>query len=237
MIDIDLEKLLDSGAHFGHQSRRWNPKMAPYLFGVREGIHVFDLIKTREMLQLALSELSKTTKEKKIILLVGTKKQVKEKIAQMGEKLNVPYVSERWLGGTLTNFNQIASSVRKLSDMKEKMAKGEYANLTKKERLLISREIEKLEKTVGGLRTLSKKPDLIFIVDTHKEFSCVKEANMTGVPIVGITDSNADPSSIDFPIPMNDDASKALDYVLSLVEQAIIEGGEVKKNVKKSKKN
>ena len=233
-IDIDLEKLLDSGAHFGHQVRRWNPKMRPYIFGVRDGIHVFDLIKTREKLLEALEIISTFSRQKKLILLVGTKKQIKEKVKEIGEKFNIPHVSERWLGGTLTNFNQIASSVKKLSTMKEKMAAGEYADLTKKERLLISREIEKLTKTVGGLKNLTRLPDLIFIVDTHKEASCVYEANKLRIPVVGITDSNADPEIVTYPIPMNDDASKALEYVLSLIEEAIMEGEKPKKNAKKT---
>jgi small subunit ribosomal protein S2 len=229
MIKISLEELLETGAHYGHQAKRWNPKMSPYLYGVQEGVHVFDLVKTKEALEEALSILKKTSAEGKVILLLGSKKQIKDKIIEIGKETGCPYVSERWLGGTLTNFDQIKRSLDKLAEMKEKLAAGEYKKYTKKERLLIEREIARLERFFGGMSSLEKLPDLIFIVDTHKEISAVKEAKRAKIETIGIVDSNADPSLIDYPIPMNDDATKALEYVLNLIKEAILEGKKKKK--------
>lgn len=229
-MKISLEKLLEAGAHFGHQARRWNPKMAPYLYGVEEGIHVFDLTKTKEALEEALEFLKTSAAQGKIILLLGTKKQTKDKIIEIGQETGCPYVAERWLGGTLTNFEQIKRTINKLSEMKGKMAAGEYSKFTKKERLLIERDIARMERFLSGISTLEKLPDILFIVDTHKESGAVREAVKAGVETVGIVDSNSDPSPIDYPIPMNDDASKALSYVLDLVKSAILEG---KKKIKK----
>ena len=228
--DISLEKLLEAGAHFGHQSRRWNPKMAPYLYGVEEGIHVFDLPKTKVALEEALNALSEAASAGKVILLLGTKKQVKDKMIEVGQATGCPYVSERWLGGTLTNFEQMKRTIDKLADMKAKMEKGDYAKFTKKERLLIERDIARMERFLGGVASLKALPDLLFVVDTHKEKGAVKEAIKLKIETVGIVDSNADPTVVDYPIPMNDDASKALSYVLDLVQDAILEG---KKKIKK----
>jgi small subunit ribosomal protein S2 len=232
-ITISLEELLEAGAHFGHQARRWNPKMKQYLYGVEEGIHVFDLTKTKEALEEALEFLKKEASEGKVILLLGSKKQAKDKIIEIAQETNCPYVSERWLGGTLTNFEQIKKSIKNLSEMKEKLAAGEYNKFTKKERLLIERNILRTERFLGGISSLEKLPDVLFIVDTHKEKGAVREALKAKISIVGIVDSNADPTQIDYPIPMNDDASKALTYVLDLVKEAILEG---KKKVAKPKK-
>ena len=223
-IDISLKELLQSGAHFGHQARRWNPKMAPYLYGVEEGVHLFDLTKTKEALAEALSFLLDAAKSGKVILLVGTKKQAKDKVKEAAIACGIPYVSERWLGGTLTNFEQINRSISRLKDLKEKMAKGEYAKFTKKERLLIERDIERMEKFWGGVSELVGKPDVLFVVDAHKEIGAVKEAVKEGVTLVGIVDSNSDPTLVDYPIPMNDDAAKAIEYVLDLVKAAILSG-------------
>jgi small subunit ribosomal protein S2 len=223
-IKISLEELLEAGAHYGHQAKRWNPKMSPYLYGVQEGVHVFDLVKTKQALEEALEVLKKAAAEDKVILLIGTKKQIKDKIIEIGQETGCPYVSERWLGGTLTNFDQMKRSLDKLAEMKANMAAGEYKKFTKKERLLIEREIARLERFFGGITKLEKIPDIIFIVDTHKEIAAVKEARRAKIETIGIVDSNADPSLIDYPIPMNDDATKALEYVLDLVKQAIMEG-------------
>lgn len=232
---ISLEKLLETGSHFGHQSKRWNPKMASYLYGIENGVHVFDLIKTKAALEEALKALKERVKEGKVVLLLCTKKQAKDKVAKIASEADLPYVSQRWLGGTLTNFEQILRSTKKLRDMKAKMAEGFYAKYTKKERLLLEREIARLERFFGGVVNLSKIPDAIFIVDTHKETGAVKEANKMGVEVFGIVDSNADPELIDYIIPMNDDATKALDYVLDLVGEAIMEGKKAQqKNRKKS---
>ncbi|MCX6705843.1 MAG: 30S ribosomal protein S2 [Candidatus Woesebacteria bacterium] len=221
---VSAEELLERGAHFGHQSKRWNPKMGEYLYGEEGGVHVFDLIKTKALLEEALEFLKVSSKEKKSILFVGCKKQAQEKTREVAEATGSSYFTERWLGGTLTNFDQIKKSIKKLIDMKEKMTNGEYASFTKKERLLIDREIARLERYFGGISKLEKVPDILVVIDTHKEISAIKEANSKGVKIVGIVDSNADPEDINYPIPMNDDASKAIEYVLDLMKEAILDG-------------
>ncbi len=227
-IDVSLKELLETGAHFGHQARRWNPRMAEYLYGIEEGVHVFDLPKTKKCLDEALDYLKQAASEGKVILLLGTKKQIKDKLIEVGQTTGCPYVAERWLGGILTNFEEIKKRIKKLADMKAKMTAGEYAEYTKKERLLIDREIARMNRFLSGLSTLEKLPDILFIVDTHKEIGAVKEAIKAKVETVGIVDSNADPTLIDYPIPMNDDASKALEYVLELVKAAILEGQKAK---------
>lgn len=224
MIKVSAEELLERGAHFGHQSKRWNPKMEEYLYGEENGVSVFDLIKTKKLLEEALEYLKVSSKEKKVILFVGCKKQAQEKTREVAEATDSSFFTERWLGGTLTNFDQIKKSIKKLADMKAKTEAGEYASNTKKERLLIDREIARLERYFGGISKLDKVPDILVVVDTHKEESAIREANSKGVKIVGIVDSNADPEVIDYPIPMNDDAVKAVDYVLDLMKEAILEG-------------
>jgi len=220
-IKVSLEKLLEAGAHFGHQSRRWNPKMDPYLYGVENGVHVFDLLKTKEELEKALEVLQKTAMEGKKIVFVGTKKQVKEKIAEVATGSGQFYVNERWLGGTLTNFDQINKSLKKLAEMKSKRENGDYKNFTKKERLLIDREITRLERFFGGLEGLKEKPDLLVIIDLKKEKGAANEAKMLGITTIGIVDTNCDPDLVDFVVPMNDDATRALIYVLDLMKEAV----------------
>lgn len=232
MTEISLKDLIEAGAHFGHQSRRWNPKMEPYLYGIQEGVHVFDLTKTKKCLEEALEFLKKSVSEGKIIILIGTKKQAKDKVREVAEKVGCSYVSERWLGGTLTNFEQIKRSIDKLAKMKEEKASGAYQKFTKKERLLLQREIDRLERFLGGLTALSAKPDILVVVDTHKEVGVIKEASRMGLTTVGIVDSNSDPSVVDYPIPMNDDAAKALEYVIEKFGEAILEG---KKKIKPEK--
>lgn len=228
-IKVSAEELLERGAHFGHQSKRWNPKMEEYLYGEEGGVHVFDLIKTKKLLEEALEFLKVSAKEGKTILFVGCKKQAQEKTREVAEETNSSFFTERWLGGTLTNFDQIKKSIKKLLDMKGKMANGEYASNTKKERLLIDREIARLERYFGGISKLEKVPDILVVIDTHKEESAIREANSKEVKVVGIVDSNADPELITYPIPMNDDAVKAVDYVLDLMKEAILEGKKGKK--------
>ncbi len=220
-INISLEDLMDAGAHFGHQTKRWNPKMEEYLYGQEEGVHIFDLTKTKPLIEEALEFLAKSAKEGKKILILGTKKQIKDKVAEVAEKVGVPYVNERWLGGTVSNFGQMKRSIDKMEEMKENLATGFYNKYTKKERLLIDREIIRLEKFFGGIKSLTGVPDVLFVIDTKRESAAVREAAERKIPVVGIVDSNADPDLIDYPIPMNDDASKALTYILDLVGQAI----------------
>lgn len=223
-FDISLEKLLEAGAHYGHQSRRWNPKMEEYLYGQENGVHVFDLTKTKPLLEEALEFLKKSAAEGKTILLVGTKKQIREKVAEVAIACGVPYVNERWLGGTISNFEQMKRSLKKLEEMKTNMATGGYNKFTKKERLLIEREITRLERFFGGVASLTKIPDIIFIIDTKREFGAIREAKFKKVPVVGVVDSNSSPDDIAYVIPMNDDASRALEYVLELVKEAILAG-------------
>jgi small subunit ribosomal protein S2 len=229
-VDVSLKELIQSGAHYGHQTRRWNPKMEKYIYGEQDGVHLFDLLKTKEALEEALNEITKYAKEGKKILLLGTKKQAKEKVEKIAKETGIFYVNERWLGGTITNFEQMKKSLRKLSDMRRKMKEGEYNDRTKKEILLLEREIARLERFFGGISGMETIPDMLIIIDIKREKAAVREAGIKGVTTIGIVDSNSDPTSVDFPIPMNDDATKALDYVIDLFAQALREG-----NKKKSK--
>lgn len=223
---VSLKELLEAGAHFGHQARRWNPKIKPYIFDIQEGIHVFDLTKTKEKLEEALEFLKKSAKEGKSILFVGTKKQARDKVKEVAEKSGQFFVKERWLGGTLTNFEQIHKSLKKLEEMRTKRKAGDYKRFTKKERLDIDREIERLERFFGGLSGLERLPDILVVIDIKKEDVAIREALMTKVKTVALVDSNSDPTSIDYPIPMNDDATRAVAYVLDLMEKAILQGSK-----------
>jgi len=226
---VNLQKLVEVGAHFGHQARRYNPKSRDFIYSEREGIHIFDLPKTKKALEEVLDVLEEASRAGKSILLLGTKRQVKEKVKELGEELGISYVYERWLGGTLTNFEQIKKSIRKLKEEKEALESGKYKDYTKKERLDIGRSIEKQERMIGGIMELTGAPDLMIIVDTRRERAAVREARQLGVATIGIVDSNADPDMVTYPVPMNDDAKEALDYVLELFKDAIEEGRKKKK--------
>lgn len=235
-INISLEDLLESGAHFGHQVRRWNPKIKEFVYGEQDGVHVFDLVKTKEAIEIACAEITKFIKEGKTVLILATKKQAKDKALEIGLDTGVAVVTERWLGGTITNFNQIKKSLDKLQNIKEKLASGYYAKYTKKERLLIEREKDRLERFFGGISRLKNTPDMLIVVDIKKEITAIKEASRKNITTVGLVDTNSDPNMVDFPIPMNDDATKALNLVLDYIKQAINEGlGKVTK-VEKVKK-
>lgn len=229
-MEISLKTLVETGAHFGHQSRRWNPKMEEYIYGQKDGVHIFDLTKTKLLLNEALNELTKAQKEGKTILLLGTKKQAKAKLKEIAEETGTFYITERWLGGLFTNFRQIKRSVDKLADMKKKMAANEYSHYTKKERLLLDREIQRLERFFGGIAEMKQTPDLLFVIDTKREAGAVREANAVKVKTIGVVDTNCDPTDVTYPIPMNDDASKAVSYLLDLVKDAILEGKKIDKN-------
>lgn len=224
MVNIQLEDLLESGAHFGHQVRRWNPKVKDFVYGEQDGVHIFDLVKTKEALELALAEITKFIKEGKSVLLLATKKQAKDKALEILQDTGISVVTERWLGGTITNFGQIKKSIDKLSDLKSKLESGYYAKYTKKERLLLEREKERLERFFGGISTLKNTPNMIIVVDIKKEETAIKEATRKGVTTIGFVDTNSDPDMVDFPIPMNDDATKALNLVLGYIKEAILEG-------------
>ena len=227
-FNISLEKLIQGGAHFGHQVRRWNPKMEEFIYGSRKGVHLFDLTKTKDCLEDALNELKRAAKDGKSILVVGTKKQIKDKVKEIADECSIFYVNERWLGGTLTNFDQIKKSVSKLEQMQEEMKSGLYVKYTKKERLLLEREIQRLNRYFSGLKGMDKLPDLLIIFDIRKERGAVKEAGFKKIETIAVVDSNCDPTEVDFPIPMNDDAKKALEYVLDLFKEAIMEGKGMK---------
>lgn len=231
-IKVSLEELLDSGAHFGHQTKRWNPKMDEYLYGQENGVHIFDLTKTKPLLEEALSFIAKSVSEGKNVLLLGTKKQIKDKVREIAEEVGMPYINERWLGGIISNFDMMRRSIKKMDEMRENMASGAYKKYTKKERLLIDREITRLERFFGGIAKLESIPDILFVIDTKREANAVREANYKKVPVVGVVDSNSDPDVVDYPIPMNDDASHALEYILDLVKQAIMEGKKKTPKVK-----
>jgi small subunit ribosomal protein S2 len=223
-LEVSAEDLLSAGAHFGHQVRRWNPKMGEYLYGQDQGIHIFDLIKTKANLELALEKISESVNLGKNILLVACKKQARDKALEIAKETGIAVVTERWLGGTITNFPQIKKSIDKLFEMKKNLSSGFYAKYTKKERILIEREIERLERFFGGISNLTQIPDLLIVVDIRKETTAIREAKRKGVTTIGIVDSNSDPNMVDYPIPMNDDATKALNLVLDYIKQALLAG-------------
>lgn len=210
--------------------------MKQFMHGIADGVYVFDLIKTKELTDEALDFLTKSAKEGKKIIFLGTKKQAKEKVEEIAKATDSMYVTERWLGGTLTNFGQIQASIKKLAELKEDKTTGAFSDRTKKERVLIDREIDRLNRFFGGLTGLNAIPDVLVVIDTKKEAGAVIEAKNTGVTIVGIVDSNADPDMVDYAIPMNDDAKKTLDYILDLFGQAISEGKKPAPKVKKASK-
>lgn len=232
---VTLKDLLEAGAHFGHQSQRWHPKMKPYLFDVQKGVHIFDLVKTKEGLEEAKKFIQKITSEGGKIVFVGTKRQARAIIAEEAKKAGFPYVDERWLGGTITNWGQIKKNLDKLAEMKEKREKGEYKKYTKKEQILVDREIKRLEKLVGGLVGLEKLPEAIFVVDVKKEKTAIQEAARKEVPVVAIVDSNSDPRLVNYVVPANDDAVGSLRLIISEVAKAAKEGKEAFAKKSKSK--
>ena len=225
--EISLQELLEAGVHFGHQPQRWCPRMKPYLYGKREGVHIFDLIKTKKMLEEACDFVSKSVAAGKVIIFVGTKRQAAPIIVEEAKRADVPYVSQRWLGGSVTNWEQIKRSIDKLAKMKSEKEAGDYGKFTKKENLLIDREIARLEKFFGGLSALKKNPDILFIVDIKREEAAVKEAKKKEIPIVAIVDSNSDPRPIDYVIPANDDAVRSVKLIVTLIADAVIEGRRI----------
>lgn len=226
MLNITLEELLEAGSHFGHQVRRWNPKMAPYIYAQSDGVHIFDLTKTREAILEACEFLTKVVKDGGVILFVGTKRQAKVIVERAAKNSGMPFVTSRWMGGSLTNFEQMKRSVRKLEELKKDMADGKYNDYTKKERLLLDREIAKLERDFGGVISLKQLPQAIFVVDTKEERTAVLEARKLGIPVVGIVDTNSDPTIVNYPIPANDDAVKSIELLVGLAEKAVWEGKE-----------
>jgi small subunit ribosomal protein S2 len=221
--DYSMRQLLEAGVHFGHQKHRWNPKMAPFLYGVRNNIHIIDLAQTVPMLHRALEQVSNTVAEGGRILFVGTKRQAAEPLMTAAKRSAQYYVNARWLGGTLTNWKTISRSIQRLRQLEE-MLTGEAEGLTKKERLTLTRERDKLEKALGGIKEMGGVPDLLFVIDTNKEAIAIQEANRLGIPVAAIVDSNCDPDDITFPIPGNDDAGRAITLYCDLIARAAIDG-------------
>ncbi|OGV93732.1 30S ribosomal protein S2 [Microgenomates group bacterium RIFCSPLOWO2_01_FULL_47_10] len=221
---IDLKELLEAGCHFGHQARRWNPKMAPYIYTTRDGVSIFDLAITAERLADAMEYVKDLVKEGKVIVFVGTKRQAQDIVREEATKVGAPFIAVRWLGGTLTNWEEISKRIRRFLDMKDKREKGEYKAYTKKEQVLIDKEISKLERFLGGIAHLTKTPDALFVVDTHKESVVMHEAFVRGVPVVGMVDSNADPDNIFKVIPANDDAIRSVKLIVAKIAEAYADG-------------
>lgn len=221
--EFSMRQLLEAGVHFGHQTHRWDPKMKSYIFGERNGIHVVDLSQTVPLLHQALVKIRDTVARGGRILMVGTKRQAQGPIAEHARRCAQYYMNVRWLGGTLTNWETISNSIRKLKEMEELLAGG-GKGLTKKEQLQIARERDKLEASLGGIRDLGGLPDLLFVIDVKKEAIAVKEAKKLGIPVVAVVDTNCSPDDIDFVIPGNDDASRAIALYCSLVADAVIDG-------------
>jgi small subunit ribosomal protein S2 len=224
MAMTNYQELLDAGVHFGHLKRKWNPNMAPYIFMEKNGIHIIDLEKTVVKIDEAASAMKHIAKSGKKVLFVATKKQAKEIVAEKVKAVNMPYVTERWPGGMLTNFPTIRKAVKKMSSIDKMAADGTFLNLSKRERLQVTRQRAKLEKTLGSIIDLTRLPSALFIVDVTKEHIAVREAKRLGIPVFAMVDTNSDPSDIEFPIPANDDASKSISLIIGILCQAIEEG-------------
>ena len=225
---VTMKQLLEAGVHFGHRVRRWNPKMKPYIFTERNGIHIIDLQQTMTRLDQAYKLVRDTVAEGGIVLFAGTKKQAQEIIRFEAERCGMPYVNDRWLGGTLTNFRTIRQRIDHMIELEQRRDNGELEALPKKEALLLTREIEKLNRRLGGLRTMRRLPDLLFLIDVRRENIAVQEANRLGIPIVAMVDTNCDPDPIDYVIPSNDDAIRAIKLITSKIADAALEGRQIR---------
>jgi small subunit ribosomal protein S2 len=220
-----MRQLLEAGVHFGHQTRRWNPKMRPFIFAERNGIHIIDLAQTVKRLDLALDAVRETVARGEVVLFVGTKKQAQEPVAQEATRAGMPYVNKRWLGGMLTNFVTIKKRIGLLDQLEARQQAGDFERLTKKEAAKLTEELNKLNGTLGGIRKMKRVPGAVFIVDPHRERIAVTEANKLEIPVVGTGDTNVDPDELDFIIPANDDAIRSIRLLCALVADAAIEGG------------
>ena len=223
---VSLRPLFEAGVHFGHNTRRWNPKMQPYLFGVRNNVHIIDLEQTVPMMQRALQAVRDVAANGGRVLFVGTKRQAQDKIADAAKRCGQYYVNHRWLGGMLTNWKTISQSIKRLRELTEKLDGHTSGKLTKKETLVLSRDRDKLERALGGIKDMGGVPDIIFVIDTIKENIAIEEAVKLGIPVIAITDSNSDPSHVTYPIPGNDDAARAIDLYCELAVQAVLDGLE-----------
>ena len=229
MVSVTMKELLEAGVHFGHQVRRWNPKMKEYIFGERNGIYIIDLQKTQRMFREAISFVTNMIAEDrgKTILFVGTKRQAQDAIREESERCTQYYVNQRWLGGLLTNFQTVQKSIKRLKDLEAMQTDGRYEKLTKKERIKLDRERESLNKNLSGIKSMTRLPDAVFIIDVRKEEIAVAEANRLGIPIVAVVDTNCSPEGIDYVIPGNDDALRAVRLFASRIADAILEGQQI----------
>ena len=232
MSITNFDQLLEAGVHFGHLKRKWNPAMAPYIFMERNGIHIIDLYKTVAKVDEAAAALKQIAKSGKKVLFVATKKQAKQVVADKAAAVNMPYVIERWPGGMLTNFPTIRKAVKKMTTIDKMTKDGTFDNLSKREKLQVTRQRAKLEKTLGSIADLTRLPSALFVVDVMKEHIAVREANRLGIPVFAMVDTNSDPSNVDFVIPANDDATKSIEVILGAVCGAIAEGLEERKTEK-----
>lgn len=218
------QQLLEAGVHFGHLRKKWNPKMLPYIYAEKKGIHIIDLNKTLDCLQETAAALKNIAKSGKKIMFVGTKKQAKEIVTECAQRVNMPYVTERWLGGMLTNFNTVRKSVKKMQSIEKMLADGSFDNITKKERLQLSRDRDKMDKVLGGIAQLGRVPAALFIIDIGHEHIALAEAKRLGVMTFGMVDTNCDPNKVEFPVPSNDDATKSIAIITNYITAAIAEG-------------
>lgn len=224
MPTFTMRQLLEAGVHFGHHTRRWNPKMSTYIFGARNGVHIIDLEQTVPLLHRAMQAVRDVVAGGGRVLFVGTKRAAQEQVAESAKRCGQYYVNHRWLGGMLTNWKTISQSIRRLKDMDEALASGEGSGRTKKELLNMTRDRDKLERALGGIRDMGGLPDLLVIIDTNKESLAIQEANKLGIPVVAILDSNSDPDGITFPVPGNDDALRAIETYCELLAGAVLDG-------------
>lgn len=223
-FNLDTEEMAKAGLHFGHRVSRIHPKMMPYLYGVRNTVHIIDLEKTKQKFAEALKFIQQIISENKVLLLVGTKIQVKEMVRELAQECGLPYITERWLGGTFTNFDIIKKRFEYFKDLEKKKATGEFEKYTKKERAKIEQELKRMEIKFGGIKNMEKLPDAIFVLDMKKDGLAVKEAREKGVKVIGISDTNINPTLADYPIPANDDAISSVKYILDKVKEAVSKG-------------
>jgi small subunit ribosomal protein S2 len=233
---VEIKELLDAGVHFGHLTRKWNPNMAPYIFMERNGVHILDLNKSRAKLIEASEAMAKIASQGRKILFVATKKQAKDIVADAAKEMNMPYITERWPGGMLTNFVTIRKAIKKMSNIDKMKVDGTFNTLSKRERLQVDRQRQKLEKNLGSIADMSRLPAAMFIVDINREHIAVDEARKLNIPIFAMVDTNTDPTLVDFPIPANDDASKAVSKVLEVVSSHVKGGLEVRKSEREAAK-
>ncbi|HEY5074637.1 MAG TPA: 30S ribosomal protein S2, partial [Pyrinomonadaceae bacterium] len=229
MVTVTMKELLEAGVHFGHQVRRWNPKMKEYIFGERNGIYIIDLQKTQKMFREALQYVTNMVAEDrgKTVLFVGTKRQAQDAVREEAERSGQYYVNQRWLGGLLTNFQTVQKSIKRLKDLDVMQTDGRYEKLTKKERIKLDRERQSLEKVLSGIKAMNRLPDAVFVIDVRKEEIAVAEANKLGIPVIAVVDTNCSPEGIDYVIPGNDDALRAVRLFASRIADAVLEGQQM----------